>query len=61
MTGTDYVPAAPPRAETGGGHGINGKTGYPVWGASPFVPTVPDNARRLEARTEDGQFTIELS
>ena len=59
--GTEYRAAAPPRAETGGWHGINGKTGYPVWGASPFVPAVPDNARRLEARAGDGQFTIELS
>ena len=59
--GTHYRAAAPPRAETGGWHGIDGKTGYPLWGASPFVPAVPDNARRLEARTEKGEFTIELS
>lgn len=58
--GTHYRAAAPPRAETGGWRGINGKTGYPVWGASPFVPAVPRNARRLEALTGDDEFTIEL-
>ena len=58
--GTHYRAAAAPSAETGGWRGINGKTGYPLWGASPFVPAVPDNARRLEVRTEADQFTVEL-
>ncbi len=58
--GTHYRAAAPPTAETGGWRGVNGKTGYPVWGAWPFIPAVPGDARRLEALTGDEEFTIEL-
>ena len=58
--GTPYRAAAAPRAQTGGWRGIGGKAGYPLWGASPFVPAVPERARRLEARNGDDQFTVEL-
>ncbi len=52
--------AVDPCARTAGWRGISGESGYPVWGASPFVPGVPQGARRLHARNADDEFTIEL-
>ena len=52
--------AADPRAQTGGWQRIDAEGGYPLWGASPFLPAVPERARRLEARHGDDWFTIDL-
>ncbi|CAA9518716.1 MAG: hypothetical protein AVDCRST_MAG67-3219 [uncultured Solirubrobacteraceae bacterium] len=58
--GTSYAAAGEPRAQTGRWQSIDTECGYPLWGASPFVPAIPQQARRLEARHADDWFTIDL-